>query len=819
MKANLSSYVAKLAWALMACVAFPASAQKESTESEVIEVQPAAEPAEDAQPAEETIKEETPAAPGAESAAVTEADAQATATIPVEPIKLGEPAENGDNPDSVQLDDVMVTATKRKESVRKLAGAVTAIDSARLNETGASNFNEYLSLSPGVNFNNGVPGYSVITIRGVSTDTVPGLAQTAVGVYYDDLPLTDPSAPMVVPDIDAFDAERVELLRGPQGALFGSASLGGAVNYIPQSPNFSGSEFAAQAAGSLMTNSSIGGSGKLMFNTPLFQGTSFAEGGLALRVVGHYTRTPGYIDNVGVGRDQSNESRTGGGRAMLGWAPAPGSILRLTGLYQRTEVDDSGYVDENRGDLKKSTLNLEPSNNEIRLASLRYENEQEYGDWTFIAGYQQKSMLLQYEGADALGVGQLGQSLPLEQAGTVDGFSGELRFVSAPGERFEWLAGFFYADRTEEFSVSLDAATLQDAVAIADLLAQTLNLPVLSGSLANATVFDQQVTIQAPEAAVFADATLRFTPALKLTVGGRYYRNEVDSAVDGRGVLVLPSGSTRFTSQRVEKASGFNPKVSLAWQASDDFLLYGLYSRGYRLGGPNLVPSTSVSQTKPTYGPDEVKNYEVGAKTRWLDGLLTLDFAGFYIDWRDIPLVVQERSGLFKYLDNAGDARIQGVESSLVARPWEFLTLRSAVTWTDARLRNDFDPNNGRPPARAGDRLPGSPEWTVSNSITGLWYWGERVPSLTLIHRYESASPSNLSFQDVTKGDFNLLDVRAGLKLGAFSLTAYVKNITDERAVTASNNYAQATGKVLSLKFLNSPRTVGLELSYSFMQE
>ncbi len=121
------------------------------------------------------------------------------------------------------IEEIVVTANKRSESLSSIAGAVSAIDEAQLKEAGASGFGDYLSLSPGVNFNSGVPGYSVITIRGVSSDTVPSLAQTAVGVYYDDIPLTDPAAPMVVPDIDAFDAQRVEVLRGGRFVRIGVA--------------------------------------------------------------------------------------------------------------------------------------------------------------------------------------------------------------------------------------------------------------------------------------------------------------------------------------------------------------------------------------------------------------------------------------------------------------------------------------------------------------------------------------------------------------------------------------------------------------------
>ncbi|HZP13629.1 MAG TPA: TonB-dependent receptor [Nevskiaceae bacterium] len=736
-------------------------------------------------------------------------------TVPVTPTEAKEPTPPKEKDDAVKLDDVVVTANKRKESTRTLAGAVSAITRERLDETGSSSMADYLSLSPGVNFNSGTPGYSVITIRGINSDTIPNLAQTAVGSYYDDIPLTDPAAPMVVPDIDAFDADRIEVLRGPQGALFGSASLGGAVNYIPQSPDPYNFKAAAQAVGDLKKNSSLGGTGKLMLNTPLF------VDGLGLRAAGYYTKTPGWIDNVGLDREESNSSKTWGGRAILGYSFSPESRLRLTGLYQRTMVDDAGYVDPTLGDLKKTSTQLEPSENTIRLYSLRYEHDTGFGSFTLIGGYQDKEGGLGYDAKNAFGAQATGNLAPLilTQYGLVKGYSAELRYVSPRWDHFDFLTGLSYANRNEQLDVILDSQDLVDTLALLHSVLDPLQIPIqLPSTVTSAlTVFREHASVDAPEAAAFIDGSWPINDSLKLTAGGRYYHNVVDSRVFAQGVVVLPGGSTEYTKDNHQVANGFNPKVSLAYQATKRLLLYALYSRGYRLGGPNLVPSTTLTPTKQFYNPDEVRNYELGAKTNWLKGRLTVDLAGFWIDWKDIPLVIQDQIGLFKYIDNVGDARSRGLETSLSLRPLPFVTLRSSVTWLDSRLLNDYDPNNGRPPAKAGDRLPGAPAWTVSNVLTGTWLWGNHVPTLSLIHRYESASATNLSFQDIQKGNFHLLDARASAKLGAFGVVLYGKNLIDARAVQAANNYANpATGDVASLKYISPPRAFGVELSYAF---
>ncbi len=731
-------------------------------------------------------------------------------TIAVSPAVEAPPPPPTDGEAPVALEEIIVTANKRNESASKLAGAVTAIDSATLQATGASQLAEYLSLSPGVNFNSSTPGYSVITIRGVSSDTINSLAQTAVGVYFDDIPLTDPAAPMVVADIDAFDAKRIEVLRGPQGALYGSASLGGAVNYIPQAPDTHDVLFAAQASGSQSTNASIGGSAKAMFNTPLIDDV------LALRMVGHYTRVPGYIDNVGTGEDGANNVVTKGGRATLGWTPGDDTTVRLTGLYQQTRVDDAAYVDPREGDLQKNTLAPEPSDNTIRLVNLRVEQAFDAGTLSLIGGYQDKDSALEYDGATALGLNALGQRVLLQQTGGVKGYSAELRFVSAPDDTFEYLVGASYADRDEQFDVLLNLATLGQSADALDALFAQLGLapPAVIGDLT--TLVAQHAEIGAPEKALFAEGSWRFFDDFKLTFGGRYYDNRVDSTIDGHGLLLVAAGGTSFTESRSSGAKGFNPKVSLAWQLTDDALLYALYSRGYRLGGPNVVPSTPLFRTQPNYGPDEVDNYEIGTKTAWFDRRLTLDLTAFWIDWKDIQLVVSESTGTFKYLDNAGNARIKGAELALAAQPFDFLTARSSLTYLDARLREDYDPNNNRPPAEKGDRLPGSPEWAVTNTLTASWPDRFAQPSVTLIHRYEGESSTSLSFQDVKKGGYNLFDLRAGVVFGDFTLTAFGKNLTDKRGVTAANNYTQPSGEVLSLQFVTPPRVVGLELGYRF---
>jgi iron complex outermembrane receptor protein len=734
-------------------------------------------------------------------------DESALTPASAEPASPPEPAKQKERP--VQIEEIVVTASKRQESARTLAGAVTAVGRSRLDETGSSNFADYLSLSPGVNLNSGQPGQAIVTIRGVSTDTLPTAAQTAVGIYYDDIPLTDPGTPVMVPDIDAYDAERIEIMRGPQGALFGSSSLGGAINFIPQAPDPSAFSFSAQASGAKTENADLGYSGKLMANMPLIQDE------MALRLVGYHTDMPGWIDNVGTGIDGANAATVSGGRAMLGWSPAAGSTLRLTGLHQEGKVDDTAFIDDS-GDLRKNTLIPEETSNQLDIASLRYDYEAQAGTWSLIAGHQKKDNRLVSDQSAFLGIQALGVPVPGVQTQGVDGYSVELRFASAAGERFDYLAGLSYADRDEDLDTQIDIDLAALGRDVAGALLGSLGLPV-PDVLGVTKIISLRADLQAPEAAAFVDMNWRITPDLKLSAGGRYYRNTVDADIEGEGVLYAPTGSLTFSESSKTTANGFNPKVSLSYLLDMDAMVYALYSRGYRLGGINLVPDTPVAPTKTSYGSDQVNNFELGAKTSWLDGALVVDVTGFYIDWKNIPLQVQDRLGLFKYLDNIGDARIYGVETSLIVRPADSLTLRSAITWNKATLENFYDPQNGRPPVEPGDQLPGAPEWTISNALTGRWFIADLMPVVTLIHRYEGTSPSSLSYSDIEKGGYHQFDLRAGVSLGGVGVTLFGKNLADERGVTAVQPYARATGgDPYRRDFVITPRTFGVELEYLF---
>ncbi|KAF1716367.1 hypothetical protein CSC74_11030 [Pseudoxanthomonas yeongjuensis] len=206
-------------------------------------------------------------------------------------------------PDATTLDRITVTAGKREQSVREVAGSVSAVTGQQLQDIGAQSLADYIQSTPGVVFNQYQPGVSHVVVRGIASNSGNVQGQTTTGYFLNEVPLTEPGWTIVVPDIDTFDLNRVEVLRGPQGTLFGSASMGGAINYVANTADASGFDAAVEATVSQTRNADTGFGAKAMVNIPIKQDV------FAIRAVAQYRDDPGYLDNVGLGRDGSNNKR------------------------------------------------------------------------------------------------------------------------------------------------------------------------------------------------------------------------------------------------------------------------------------------------------------------------------------------------------------------------------------------------------------------------------------------------------------------------------------------------------------------------------
>ena len=708
------------------------------------------------------------------------------------------------------LDRVIVTAAKREQSVREVSGSVSAVTGQQLEDLNAQGLADYIQKTPGVVFNSYQPGVSHVVVRGIATSAGNVQGQPTTGYYLNDVPLIEPGWTIAIPDIDAFDLNRVEVLRGPQGSLFGSAAMGGAIHYIANTADASGFDAAVEAGLSSTRNADLGHSFKGMVNVPVKQDV------FAIRAVVQQREMPGYVDNTGTGRDGANDLTVSGGRLSAVLTPGDATTLTWLSLLQTIDSADNAYRNPSLGDLVRYTLVPEPTETEVEVHSLRLDQALGWGTLTAIASHQDKSQDWRFDFPyldyynEALGTAFQGP-LYINSGGASTGKSFELRLASNDSDRFEWLVGAMLFDTDKAlyeqlagrgFAAALDASTDprfgpgSGAVASPD------------GDVFNAFYTD----VSGREKALFGEASVHLGPQWSLTLGGRLFETRVRETSTVAGVDVYPQPSV-VTAVTETRESGFNPKLSVSYRPNDRLMLYALRSEGFRFGTPN---NTSITQHDIPAGSssDELVNYELGLRSELAGGALLLDATAFYIDWSNIQLRLQTPEPVVNYAGNGGKAYSRGIELAAQWRPSARFDWSGSATWQQARLDEDvFILWYGTAPK--GSRMPGSADWSVNNLFS--WHFeGHRAPTLMLSHQYLSEGISDLNsavpgVEPNRQGDYHLFDARFRMSFGNTDVTFYGTNLADERGVTRTVPEAHGLGEGIV-----RPRTFGVNVHWRY---
>lgn len=693
---------------------------------------------------------------------------------------------------AMTLQSITVTASKRKEAASDIAGGISAISGAELEDIGAQSFSDYLGRMPGVVFNAGPSGDSTAVIRGVGTTAGLDQGQGPTGYYINEVPLTEPGYAIGIPDIDTFDVERVEVLRGPQGTLFGASSLGGAINYVANEADASGfhAAFETSASHTQHADGDLGHTFKGMVNVPII------DDKLAARFVLFERSEPGYLDNVGLDRKGSDDRRVRGGRASLIWTPWDGTKLSWLSLVQNGSTDDMPYARPALGELKRSTLLPEKFNTTFSLHSLRLDQDVGFANLTTLLSYNHKAHVLDQDLTYFYsGIGGIAGPVRYEEQARSGTRSAEIRLASptTEGNRIDWLVGANYLSTNKS---------------IPDLLSSPDAYELLSGQypaydLRGNEFYWGHSHVNGSERAVFGEANWHFADQWTFTIGGRWYKDQVSSQVQYNGVLYDPPYAPPATEQ---KQTGFVPKYSLTWKITPDITTYALASKGYRFGNPNTIYPLAGFNTPSGWKTDSLWNYEVGMKSFWLDHKVQLDVSAFYIDWSDIQVRLY-RPDAVTYGTNAGGAHIRGFELSGAWRPSSHIDLSANVTWLDAKLSEDV--LAAATPLYAGQVLPGASKWQAS--ATASYHWdGKYAPTFTLTDRYISGAPANLQQPYYRINGYSQLDAHFSLFFGNTQVSLYGTNLTDQRGVT----FSYGDFGIGLQDFVIRPRTVGLRLNW-----
>jgi iron complex outermembrane recepter protein len=725
-----------------------------------------------------------------------------------QPAAVNASQESSDRNSPAALEQVVVTATKLRQPARTVAGSVAVTSGAQLDELGAQGFEDYLTRVPGVVFNAGAPGLSTAVIRGVSTTTALDQGQGTTGYFVNEVPLTDPNFAVAIPDIDTFDVDNVAVMRGPQGTLFGSASLGGAINYQAALPDPTRFQARLQGTFASTAHGADSKSGKAMVNLPLLTDK------LAVRAVFIYRTDGGYINNIGTGVKDANSTVVRGGRAEVLWTPVEGTKLSYLYLKQIEDTADNGYQEPDlAGSLAKTTLIPERFIFKTTINNLRLDQDLEFGTLTATATYHQKAQTSMSDLTATFGPLFGNQLRPIDgaQAATSNGTTFEVRLASPSGNRFTYLVGAM-RDLTREFF--LDTFGAPGAQQYATTTFDPIFGPGFGARAAPDDVFyTATLGAKGEERALFGEGTFHFNDRWAVTLGGRFFDTQVTGTTSAAGLLeylTTDPNVLSFSYSSPERARGFTPKASLTWNATPDIMVYALADKGFRFGGPNVNPPSATNPFPPNYAPDSLWNYEVGTRTNWLDRRLQWDTTAFYIDWSNIQVRLGTASGL-AYATNFGKAANYGLESTALWHPVRALSLQGSLTYLNATLRQPFTSGANTEPA--GAVLPGASRWNFSGSVSYKFAGLPLQPSILLSDRFISSAPAGFGFTvPVTQGNYNLLDGRMSAYIKDVETAVFVNNITDRRGITNASYYPGSPFE----QYVVRPRTVGLTLDYRY---
>jgi outer membrane receptor protein involved in Fe transport len=752
-------------------------------------------------------------------------------------------APQGETASAPTLDVITVTAQKIKEDVRTVPFSLSVVEGAKLEERHVESLDDLTRAIPNLSFSSqGGAGNQNLEIRGVSSTA----GASTVSVYMDDIPLTvknTNSQGQVEPRF--FDVERVEVLRGPQGTLFGASSMGGTLRYIMNPVDLDSVGGRAHAEVSATKDGGINHTEYGVLNLPVIDGV------LGVRIGVEHFGDGGYIDHYNpdaLNQVLTRNRNTDHGTVVhLAITAKPNDRLTIspTLFYQDVPTNDLSVLDLGLGlpkfyaDAKRVQ---ESQVDKLVVPGLTINLDVGFADLTSVSGYFYRRFDRvvdgTYYGTGYLGAVFLDGATPpvLGLDGQLDGntigniaspvffnttteqFTQEVRLASKPyvdgGSPFTWLAGLFYSSQHLAQQLSQTAPGL--TAAVSQLYGDAVLDSVFGGPFAGDQLFFSNETDEERQYAVFGDVTYHVTPRLRLAAGVRvlHARENVEDVVGaflGAGLPPIDRTST---------ANATTPRVSVSYDVDRDTTAYATISKGFRLGGPNdLVPvslcaddlrALGLSSAPLSYDADSLWNYEAGVKSSALDGRLYVSADAFYIKWSNIQQNIVLPVCGYPFNTNAGDATSIGTELEVRFRPIPALTLGLAAGYTHATL----DQANASVGATKGEQIEGVPEWNATGSVEYAHALSDSISGF-IRSNWNWVGPSHGSLSatdpDYERPVYDVLGASVGFNLGNIEVALFGTNLTDDRKIIQRPNL-----QLVNRGYTLQPLTLGLSVSTRF---
>jgi iron complex outermembrane receptor protein len=811
------------------------------------------------------------------------------------------PAENN----SPGLEEIVVTAEKRESTVQATPISITALSAADLSEENIATVEDLVGKVPGISLRTAGPGQTEYEMRGLSAG---GGTAATVGFYIDETPLSASAVALngrTVIDPDLFDLNHVETLRGPQGTLYGSGSMGGTIKLVTNQPKLGVFEGATDTSVSETTHGSTNGGGSLMMNLPMgdvvalrtvmtakyisgfidriiappgeFPAPTLPAGTAGAPALCAYYCDRGDVLNMPVQQvvKGANLERFASARAILLVKPSDAFSMTTTVMYQRIEADGYNNFQDPPGSnylaIYQPYNQPEPYYDSFKMLSEKIEFNFGPATLTSATSYWKRFVEQSTDSTEALQninnlthlvngvyVPNFIQNLYVEDDPTSQ-FAEELRLTSNNPGKLQWVGGLYFAkldsgyityNQEPGFATALTCGYAPANDPTAGYCAPGQVAPVNSvlrypnpslppypspeAANPNGVVFNDNNPDVLKQSAIFGEGTYKFTDALKLTAGLRFFHFAIDNHADQAGLGTASVNGDHTILNQSASGNSVLPKINLAYEPTPDLTVYGTVAKGSRPGGFNLpipLPSAAVLainpyayncaagavtvSSQPSFTPDSVWSAEIGEKAKFDDRRFTVNADFYYIKWTDIQQVISLTCG-YPYNTNAGNARSYGPELELSAMVVKGLTLDFSGTY-DTAVINDPSPNAIAAGITPGTRILSVPKYTatlglnyqpvITDTLNGLFNVSS---SLVGPVRDQAAYPQILP-------SYNLVDMRAGVSSGPWAAYLFGTNLTNKVAELTINNtvFAWQTYAITRVS-TNQPRTVGLDFQYKF---
>ncbi len=741
--------------------------------------------------------------------------------------------------DSGQLEEITVTAEKRETTVQNTPISLTAVSGQDIEDRGLTNLADLLTSVPGVSMRTSGPGMTEFEMRGVAST---GGNSPTVGFYYDDTSLTSPSAAnegKIVISPALYDLNRVEVLRGPQGTLYGSGSMGGTIKVIPNAPNPDAFDASTEVVFGDTDHGGFDQAYNAMVNLP------FGAGLAAVRIVGSYSHDAGWIDRVVIAPGEfppSNGTTRGDVLAAPVAAdyhdvndverttvrvsalikPIEGLTITPSFFYQNMRSGGLPYIDSNPGtDAHYQPFDVSEAYSDLfKLTSLNITYTTPILQLTSITSYWSRNEPLTQDASESwttgLGPayvtgytpaqGGLGSASAIEYNPSHQ-TTEELRISSVGDSKLKWLFGYYYEDFHSAW----------------DIVFPSQNGAALFGSNNLFSYFSPMPIYQQ---SVFGEVTYNITDPWAVTIGARRYRYSAPVSLDQFGAI-----TDTVVTQTSEKDQGVTPKASMSYRFTPDLMVYATASKGFRPGGgtgpvPTAGPLSCEAQLQSEYGSngafvngpisfksDNVWSYEVGEKLRLADNRVTVNGALYFEKWSGVQQTNALSQCGYVYTANAGDAHVRGGELEIQAIVIPDLTVSGNVGYSHAALVSSTLIDAGFNP---GTAIQDVPQWTSTVSAAYRHSLRDQLALTARVDSTYTGSRTDETYSINELPSYDLTNVRAGLDGGRWSAVLFVNNVADKRALL--NNITQAAENIPTFNrvAVSQPRTVGVDLNYRF---